>query len=289
MKLLSSNTAGARRFFVRCACVGTLGLMLHASSAQTQNVMIYGVNTSNQLVSFMSNNPATVKSVAITGVQAGERVVGIDFRPKDGRLYAITSQSRIYQLNPTTGAATAVGSGSFAPALAGSAFGMDFNPLPDRIRTHSDADQNLRLHPDTGAAVDADANVDGTQPDANLSYVAGDVAAGQNPNLVGTAYTNSVVGATITTLYAIDSARDTMVTLASPNNGQIATVGELGIATTDAVGFDIAPLGNIAYATLTETQSGPSSLYTLNLMTGKATLVARVGSAAPLVGIAIAP
>jgi hypothetical protein len=271
------------------AWISVLGLMLQSSSAQTQNVTIYGVDTGNQLVSFSSNNPASVKSTAITGLQSGERVVGMDFRPKDGKLYGISSQSRMYTLNVITGAVTPVGSASFTPSLAGSAFGMDFNPLPDRIRTHSDGDQNLRLHPDTGAVVDADTNMDGTQPDGMLTYVAGDAAAGQNPNLVGTAYTNSVVGATITTLYAIDSARDTLVTLASPNNGQIATVGALGLDTTDAVGFDIAPLGNIAYATLTESQNGPSSLYALNLTTGKATLVARVGSAAPLVGIAIAP
>lgn len=54
----------------------------------------------------------------------------------------------------------------------------------------------------------------------------------QTPQIGGTAYTNSVAGATSTTLYAIDVARDVLVTLANPNDGIITTVGPLGVNTT---------------------------------------------------------
>jgi hypothetical protein len=256
--------------------------------AQSQVLRLYGVDIANRLVMFSSTDPGNASSMAITGLAAGEVLVGLDFRPKDGRLYAVGKSSRIYTVDVSTAKATMVGDKAFMPALTGSAFGVDFNPVPDLLRTHSDGDQNLRLHPDTGAAVDADASTDGIQPDAVLAYASSD-AAGQNPNLVGTAYTNSVSGATATTLYAIDSASEVLVTLPTPNKGQISTVGALGVATTDAVGFDIAPFSNAAFATLSEDTNKPSNLYNLNLKSGKATLIGRVGSVAPLVGVAIAP
>ena len=281
MKALLATVGGA-------ALLGSALMAQTPGLAQAQTLRLYGVDIANRLVQFSSSDPGSVQSQPITGLVAGDRVVGIDCRPKDGKLYAVGRSSRLYTLDVTTAKATAVGDKAFALSLAGTAFGVDFNPVPDRLRTHSDADQNLRLHPDTGAVVDAETNTDGVQADAMLAYASGD-AGGQNPNIVGTAYTNSVVGATATTLYAIDSARDALVTLATPNNGQIGTVGPLGVATTDAVGFDIAPVSNAAFATLTESANGPSSLYALDLATGKATLVGRVGSVAPLVGMAIAP
>src|SRR5678809_1253267 len=90
--------------------------------------LIYGVTTTNLLVSFNSGAPGTIlSSVAITGLQAGETILGIDFRPATKQLYGLGSTSRIYTISLSTGAATAVGS-PFTPALSGTAFGFDFNP-----------------------------------------------------------------------------------------------------------------------------------------------------------------
>lgn len=239
---------------------------------------IYAVDSSNRLVLFGSTSAGTPTSrTTITGLQAGEQVLGIDFRPVDGRLYAVGSSSRVYTIDTMTAAATVVGTG-FTPALSGSAYGFDFNPVPDRIRTHSNAGQNLRLHPGTGAL----AATDGV-----LTYAPGDPGVGSAFSITGTAYTNSVAGATTTTLYAIDSARDVLVTLASPNNGVMTTVGPLGVSTGEDVGFDIFPGSGTAYATLTN--GGRSSLYTINLATGQATLVGEIRGVGALRGIAVAP
>jgi len=51
-----------------------------------------------------------VLEAVITGLQAGETVLGFDYRPATGGLYAIGSTSRLYLINGTTGAATQVGS-----------------------------------------------------------------------------------------------------------------------------------------------------------------------------------
>ena len=75
--------------------------------------------------------------------------------------------------------------------------------------------------------------------DPNLAYAAGDSNAGANPNVVGSAYTNSFSGTLTTTLYNIDSALDILVTQNPPNNGRLNTVGSLGFNTTNQVGFDI--------------------------------------------------
>lgn len=243
---------------------------------------VYAVDDANTLVRFGSGRPDQVtRRGTITGLQAGETVVGIDFRAVDGRLYAVGSSSRIYTVDSVTAVATPVAAAAFTPALSGTAFGVDFNPVPDRVRVHTDTEQNLRLNQLTGAV----AAVDGT-----LAYAAGDAGAGSNPAIAGTAYTNSVAPApTTTTLFAIDSNRDVLVTLANPNDGQMRTVGPLGVATTDRVGFDIVGSDGTAYASLTETGETRSRLYTINTGTGAATLVGTIQHASPLRGMAVAP
>ena len=236
------------------------------------------------LIAFGSVRPDLIqRRVAVTGLPTGEQLLGIDFRPADGKLYALGSTSRVYTLDTLSGAATAVAAAPFTPALTGLNFGFDFNPVPDRIRVHSEADQDLRLNPMTGAT----AAVDG-----NLAYRAGDAGAGSDPNITGTAYTNSVAAASTTILYAIDTNRDALVTLPNPNDGQLATVGLLGVNTTGDVGFDIAGNNGTAFVTLT-TGAGAngtgSTLYQLNLSMGSLLAIGNVSGTAPLRGIAIAP
>lgn len=241
---------------------------------------IYGIDADNKLVVFGSLRPDLVTSaLVVTGVQAGEKIEGLDFRPVDGQLYALGSTGRIYTINLTTAAATPVSATPFA-TLTGASFGWDFNPTVDRIRLHSDQEQDLRLVPTTGALA---------ATDGELSYAVGDVGFGTNPAVVGTAYTNSVAGATTTTLFAIDAARAVLVTVNPPNNGTLVTVGSLGTTTTTDVGFDIAGNNNTGYVTLTSVAGGASMLYVINLATGTLFPVGNVANARPLRGITVAP
>lgn len=248
--------------------------------------VIYGVDDANMLVAFGSQRPdVIIRRIAITGLEAAEQIVGVDFRAVDGRLYGIGSGSRIYTIDTTTAVATLAASGAapFTPALSGTLFGVDFNPVPDRFRVHSDAEQNLRLNQLTGAL----AAVDGT-----LAYALGDPGVGTNPTITGTAYTNNVVGATTTVLYAIDSNRDVLVTLANPNDGVLTTVGALNVNTNGFVGFDIAGNNGSAFVTLTSGAGAAgtgSTLYQVNLSTGALFAVGNVSGVSPLRSIAIAP
>src|SRR5262245_34281956 len=239
---------------------------------------VFAVTNGNNLISFNQFTPSALRSgpTAITGLQASELVMGIDFRPRTGVLYAVTNQSRIYTINTTTAAATQVGAAAFTPAVNGTSFGFDFNPVPDRIRFVTDADQDLRLNPNDGT-------VAGT--DTTLAFAATDPNAAANPNVVGSAYTNNFSGATVTTLYGIDSNLDILVTQGgpngapSPNGGQLFTVGALGVNTTPVVGFDIVSRTGLALASLTPMGGTTSNLYSINLTTGAATLIGPIGTA----------
>jgi hypothetical protein len=239
----------------------------------------YGVTSDNQLVTFQSDNVTNVVPAhAITGLPAGEDIVGLDVRPLNGQLYALGKTSRVYVINPRTGAARQVGATPFIPALAGTTFGFDFNPTVDRIRVTSDAEQNLRLNPDNGTVAGVD---------TNLAYAPADPGAGTNPSVAGSGYTNSFAGATSTTLYDIDNARHALVIQNPPNAGTLTTVGALG-TTNNAAAFDIGE-GNVGYAVLTGEQNR-QNLYRIDLSNGHATRATNffIGTSQPLVGLAAA-
>ncbi|WP_406693600.1 DUF4394 domain-containing protein [Singulisphaera sp. Ch08] len=230
------------------------------------------------LIRFDSISSSTIlSSTPITNLGLDEKIQGIDFRPANRQLYALTTDhnqtGRLYTINPTTGVATLAS--TISVPVTGTRFGIDFNPVPDRLRIVSDTALNLRVDVSTGVAT-----VDGT-----LAYLAGDVNFGQNPSVVGSAYANNYSGATATTLYQIDTNLDILAIQAPPNNGTLSTVGSLGVDASAVVGFDIRTVWdtNSGYATLDV--GGTTSLYQIDLATGAARLIGSVG--APLTGLAI--
>jgi uncharacterized protein DUF4394 len=259
----------------------TAGSALAVPAAASAAEAFYGVTQDNVLVQFQSDNVTNVAPThPITGLPGGENIVGLDVRPANGQLYALGKTSRLYVINPRTGAASQVGTTPFIPGLAGSNFGFDFNPTVDRIRVVSDAEQNLRLNPDTGAVAGVD---------TNLAYAAGDPGAGSNPDVQAIAYNNSFAGATATTLYGIDNARNTLVTIDPPNDGTLHTVGGLGNnVNPGAVAFDIGE-GNDAYAVING-ERNRQNLFSINLTNGQATQATNffIGTSQPLTALAAA-
>ncbi len=250
---------------------------------------LYGMTTSNKLLTFNSAEPRRIlSSLRVTGLQTGEELLAIDFRPANGKLYGLGSTSRLYVIDAQTGAATAVGAPPFSPALQGNAFGFDFNPTVDRIRVVGETGQNLRLHPDLGTVVDFDPVAAGIQPDLNLNYAALDVNFGRNPLVVGAAYTNPDNDPTSgTTLYDIDGRLDILTTQNPPNNGVLNTRGALGFNFEKLVGFDISRTG-IGYATVKarNRRDGYSDLVTVDLNTGLISRIGIVGTSEPIRGLA---
>lgn len=214
----------------------------------------YAVDNSNNLQIFNPNNPMPV-SKAITGMQSGEGVLGIDFRPVNGQLYAMGTSSRLYTINLGTGAATAVGTSPLTTLLAGTDFGFDFNPTVDKIRVVSNTGQNLRLDPLTGGIT----AIDGILNPAS-------------PMVSAAAYTNNMAGATTTTLFVIDHNTDKLYQQNPPNNGTLVETGSLEINISSANGFDIGGMSQKAY--LIATVGSTTKIYSINTSTGAATSVA---------------
>jgi hypothetical protein len=236
-----------------------------------------GLTSNNRLVRFSSTALTPTGSIPLSGLAAGESLLGIDFRPATGQLYGLGSSNRLYTIDPATGAATAVTTTTFAIPLNGTNFGFDFNPQVDRIRVVSDAGQNLRLNPITGGVVDGDPNTPGIQPDGALN--------GATTSVVAAAYTNNFSGTVATTLYNIDAASDQLFIQNPPNAGTQVLVGPLGIDVSAVAGFDITG-DAFAYAALVPTGSNSASLYRIDLSTGRATALGPIGNET-LIGLAI--
>ena len=249
--------------------------------------MVYAVTDAAELIKFNAGQPRRIlERKPVTGLAAGDSLVGIDFRVARGVLYALSASGQVYTLATTTGRLTQVGS-TPVPMAGGVRYGFDFNPVADRIRLVADNGANLRLHPDTGAL----AATDGT-----LAYAPRDASFGKAPQIAGAAYTYNKTNDKLTTNYAIDRALGMLVTqgskegaepVVSPNTGQLYTVGALGTGPVDNVSFDIADVGNTALAALT--QGGRTRLHLIDLANGRATLLGSLGDGRAVWGLAIEP
>lgn len=265
-----------------CAALAAAALA-GLGAAPAGAILIYGIDTDDNLFSFDSAAPQTVLSgVFVKGLQPNETLLGIDFRVADLQLYALGSHDNLYTLDTATGQATRVGSG-IGLQLSGTAFGFDVNPRADRLRVVSDTDQNLRLNMDTGALA---------AEDPDVFYKSGDPNFGRNASLVAAAYTNSFEGGVGTRLYVIDSVLDVLAFQEPANDGVLTTVASLntpGLLTediTNLAGFDIFGAENLAFAAF-QTEAKVSDLYTIDLTTAEATLVGRIGGGSWVRDIAI--
>lgn len=227
-----------------------------------------GLSTDNQLIRFPAGAPLAVEpAIAVTGLAAGESLLGLDFRPANGRLYALSTASRLYTVDPVTGAATLASVLSIP--LSGSRFGVDFNPVPDRLRVVSDTGQNLRINVDTGEALN-DGTINPT-----------------GPQLGAAAYINNVAGAVSTALFVIDTASADLLLQSPPNDGVVSPIGGLGVSPEALAGFDVLSSGGRDAALAVLRVGGITGLYALDLGSGAAEQIGPVGGNPPLRGLAV--
>ena len=293
--------------------LGPFGLTARdmAIAAETEPAIALG-SVGTSLVRFQVHDPGTTTVIIISGVLAGERLVGIDVRPASGQLMGIgvnatANTATTYRLDPQTGAATVIGGGSLIAFVDGTgnpvdfpdaSWGLDFNPTTDRIRVVSSANGlNFRVNPITGAPLDGDFGggggvITGINPDGIIN---GPVGIG----ISGAAYTNNVLGASVTTLYTLDSSGNRLFIQNPANLGtqtfpQTLTLNGLPFDFDTVAGFDIPPGVNTAsntspvfgegYAAL---GTGSTSLYRINLYTGAVSPIGLIGLGGPLEGLVV--
>lgn len=231
----------------------------------------------NQLVRFDTATPGVVSAAVVISSLAGgvgERLVGIDFRPRTGSLYALgrasagaTDSLRLYRIDPSNGVATMIGNVPITGIPAASHYAMDFNAAVDRIRIVNSADANLRINPNTGALAGSDTMLS---------------PAGRQVD--GLAYDRNTDGASGVTAYAIARDIGALVHLGgpggtpSPNGGALTTIGALGVAINPGggLGFDIDETG-VARLVCSDA-TGTTALYVVDLASGVASRVGAIGA-----------
>ncbi len=280
------------------AGAGALALTARAQS-------LYLLTSDGKLATTAVATPGTVSTaLTISGVTAGETLVAIDVRPQNQQLYALgvnatADTATLYHISTQTGVASVVGAaaGSIAFTTNGTTavdlpdpatvnWDMDFNPAVDRVRVVAGS-VNFRLNPNTGGPVDGDnggAVTAGVNPDGPIN--------GATTTVGGAAYTNNAPNnGGITTLYTLDPVSNSLFIQNPPNVGtQTAGIPvTLAGAPLDIsqVSFDIAPGVNAAASNaavaagsgyMVAKVGGVTSLYTVNLVTGVATLLGPVGN-----------
>jgi hypothetical protein len=231
---------------------------------------IVGLTAGGRLVCFEANNPRGATLIGqITGLQTDARLVGIDYRPATGVLHGLGNAGGVYVINPMSSRAHL--RARLNVALQGTQFGVDFNPTVDRLRIVSDTGQNLRANVDDGT----------TTVDGPLNYL-GPPPVSPALGVTAVAYTNNDVDPnTATTLFDIDTSLDQIAVQAPPNAGTLNPTGKLLVDTGPLVGFDIystiamtgMTVDNDAFASLRA--NGVSRLYSIDPLTGRATLAGR--------------
>ncbi|MDW5598379.1 DUF4394 domain-containing protein [Conexibacter stalactiti] len=274
-------------------------LLAPSASAAGPAERAYALSGSN-LLAFDPAAPRTTTATAITGVNAGETLVGIDVRPQNGLLYAFgvnstANTATLYALSPETGVAGAVGTpGQIAftdgmnpidlpdPGTVG--YGFDVNPAADRVRVTT-LGVNFRVNPTDGRAVDGNTAVTGDNPD------------GYRASISGAAYTSSRPDAPTTALYTLEAGLDQLAIQLPPNVGtqtqqKTVTLGGRPLDFGEVSGFDIDPsvetgaAGGAGFAVLTV--RGVTGLYTIDLASGAATAIGPIGNGATAIqGLAL--
>ncbi|TCC44016.1 DUF4394 domain-containing protein [Kribbella capetownensis] len=244
-----------------------------AAKSPSQSSDVVGLTDKGRLVKFRSAD--RIRSAArVLGLKDDRRLVGIDFRVQDGKLYGVGDRGGIYTINTGAYFGRASKVSQLSVALAGQNFGVDFNPAANRLRVISDTGQNLRHNIDdpAGAPAAGVTAVDGTLAYPGVPPAPATTATG----VTAAAYTNNDLDPnTATTLFDIDTMLDQVVIQSPANAGLLAPTGKLTVDAGPWAGFDISTQngGNRGLAVLST--GDRMRLYDIELTTGKAT---RLGS-----------
>jgi hypothetical protein len=237
-----------------------LGGALAATASAADAATLIGLTADNQLVRIDTETRRASAPVRVSG--AAGKLLGIDVRPADGKLYGLTDSGQIVTIDSTTGMAARVSQLGERFESGGRAV-VDFNPVADRLRVMGMNGANLRVNVQTGEAA----------KDGQLKYAAGTPWAETGPRVVAGAYTNSAAGAQQTALLTIDSLTRTLNLQAPPNDGAQQPRGEVAASLPAGVAFDILAdgQGNNRGFLL-----AGGKLHDVDLQTGRATALGAV-------------
>lgn len=247
------------------ACMGGIdeaGEPMMAGSAPAEVGDSYALTSDNRVLSFVGATGELVSSMDIMGLGADDAIVGGDFRPADGNLYALTRSGKLYVFDlrraalvvrATLLADPADGSDPFT-GLEGDTFAINFNPVADRLRIISSSGQNLRVDVATGETIT-------------------DTALARGASFLPTAtYSNPFAAACRTQLFVLDRQSGELFLQDPPNDGTLSPLATVpGISSAGAgAGIEIVTVASGRSSAIAYLPSEPGvSLFDLDLRDGE--------------------
>ncbi|MDM7459757.1 MAG: DUF4394 domain-containing protein [Paracoccus sp. (in: a-proteobacteria)] len=255
---------------VRITALTSTALALSLSAAAAAPAI--GLTEDRTLVIFDTDSLSVTGMIEVEGVA---RLHGIDIRPADSSLVAVTSDNRIVSIDPDTGVTTELSVMDRPLPETNAQVVVDFNPTDDHLRLMTGT-TNHRVNIQTGEVI-----VDGS-----LVFEAGDPNETATPQVVAAAHANSLGQPAETAMFDIDMALGALLQQTSPNDGILVTIGKLGIAAPgDVTGLDIQTTKAMENTALLVTNN---VLYTIDLDSGAATERGAInGAEAPIRDLAV--
>ena len=218
-------------------------------SAQT----VIGLVGDNTIVTIDASNATVTNSVTLEGTT----LLGIDYRAATGAIIGVTSEQAVITIDPATGEMTELSQMDTMLPLGDMPVVVDVNPVPDRLRFMTGT-TNHRVNMDTG-----EVTVDG-----DLHFDAADANADADPMIVAVGYTNSFGSPESTAMFDIDAGLNALIRQTAPNDGTLATIGDLGVTPNGPLSFDVA---GSADGTNTAWLGTGDAIHTVDLETGTVT------------------
>lgn len=216
-------------------------------------LMAVGLSGEKTLHMIDSSTATVTASMDVKGVDG---LLGIDLRPATGQLIGVSTNFDIVEIDPKTGMATKISTMDKAlPIADGAPVIVDFNPKANKLRFMSGT-TNHRVDIESGAVT-----VDGS-----LAFEGSDMHAGEAPNIVAAAYTNSFGMPDGTAMFDIDATIVALIQQVSPNDGTLSAIGKLGVDGQPSYAFDIATESD---GTNTAWLAAGGMLHTVSLENGK--------------------
>jgi hypothetical protein len=198
--------------------------------------VVYAVDLENNFLVFGTESFDVLSGQArITGLPILKRVIGIVYRPSDGKLYGVGNDSRVYTIDPSTAVATTVSSQQFEPRIVDFFeihFAMALEPDGDRVRLIStEQGGNWSISLDDGTATTGE----------QVHFVAGDPNESETPHIAALKFAPPSPTAALKAggsrasssdpctevMYMIDPDLAAYVGSCDPDSGDLGTLGPI--------------------------------------------------------------
>ena len=93
MKIIHLTWLGLTRYALILTLLISVNACRNITEVTKYDVTFLALTDNNTLITINSDDPSQVqKKTTLTGLDSGEKILGIDYRPATGQLYGVSSQ-----------------------------------------------------------------------------------------------------------------------------------------------------------------------------------------------------